>query len=89
MRRGDRLIFYAAGSAKAFGEGRVYAVAEVLSDKPEPSQHERWPWLVRSRILSGVPLLSQAPTLSDIGVSPKSVRRQSHIRLSDEQGRVP
>lgn len=50
-------------------------------------EHERWRWTVPVRYLAGVPLLSQSPTLNDIGVNPKSVRRQSHIRLTPEQGR--
>lgn len=87
MRRGDRLVHYAAGSAERFREGRVYGVWEVLSSRPEPSPHERWPWMVRTRFLVGAPLLSVAPTLSQIGVDSKSVRRQSHIQLTREQGR--
>jgi hypothetical protein len=42
---------------------------------------------VELHCLAGVPLLSQSPTLDDIGVSPLSVRRQTHIHLTPEQGR--
>src|SRR4051794_36141172 len=35
---GDRLIEYAAGSARFFGEGRLFAVSEAVSE-PEPSPH--------------------------------------------------
>jgi hypothetical protein len=87
IRRGDRLVVYAAGSAAAFGEGRLFAVEEVVSDEPEPSGHERWPWRLRTRELASVPLLSHAATLSEIGVTPRSLGRHSHIRLADEQGR--
>lgn len=86
IERGDRLVAYAAGSAREFGEGRIYAIFEVLSEEPEPSGHERWGWQVRVRIASSTPRLAHAPTLRDIGVSPLSLRQHSHIRLSGEQG---
>src|SRR4051794_32549596 len=35
---GDRLIEYAAGSARFFGEGRLFAVSEAGSE-PDPSPH--------------------------------------------------
>jgi len=41
IRRGGRLVLYAAGSAAAFGAGRLFAIEEVLSDEPEPSGHAR------------------------------------------------
>ena len=58
---------------------------------PLSREHERWRWGVEVRYLAGVPLLSQSPTLDDIGVSRVSVsrvsvRRQSHIRLTPEHG---
>jgi hypothetical protein len=83
---GDRLVTYAVGSGRVFGKGRIYSLYEVESE-PEPGEHERWPWKVEVRYLGGVPLLSQSPTLDDIAVSPMSVRRQTHIRLTREQGR--
>jgi hypothetical protein len=86
IRRGDRLVLYAAGSAAAFGEGRLFAIEEVVSDEPEPSGHPRWTWKVYTRELSSVPLLSHGPTLGEIAVSARSLGRHSHIRLTDEQG---
>jgi hypothetical protein len=83
---GDVLVAYAVGSAQAFGEGRVFALHEALAEA-QPSRHERWRWQVPVRLLRGVSYLGHAPTLRDIGVSSRSVRQQSHIRLSDEQGR--
>jgi hypothetical protein len=85
IQAGDRLIDYAVGSHREFGEGRIFAVAEVLSD-PEPSPHERWPVQVRTRILIGGPALGFCPTIADIGVSRRSLGRHSHIRLTREQG---
>ena len=85
IQAGDRLIDYAVGSHYAFGEGRIFAVAEAVSD-PEPSPHERWPVQVRTRELIAGPSLGFCPTIADIGVSRRSLGRHSHIRLSDEQG---
>lgn len=84
--RGDMLVIYAAGSAREYGEGRVFAVEEVLSDEPEPSGHDRWRWEVRTRRLHDLPL-ALAPTLRDLGVMPRSLGRHSHVRLTDEQAR--
>ena len=83
---GDRLVTYAVGSGRTFGNGRVFSLYEVMSE-PQPGEHERWRWKVDVRYLAGVPLLSLSPTLDDIGVSSTSVRRQTHIRLTPEQGR--
>jgi hypothetical protein len=84
--RGDRLVVYASGSAALYGEGRFVAVEEVLSDEPEPSGHERWRWRLHTRLIAAVDLISHAPALREIGVSPKSLRQHSHIRLTDQQG---
>ena len=85
IQAGDRLIDYAVGSHREFGEGRIFAVAEVASD-PEPSQHERWPVQVRTRMLIAGPALGFCPTIADIAVSRRSLGRHSHIRLTREQG---
>jgi hypothetical protein len=84
--RGDHLVIYASGSAADYGEGRFIAVEEVLSDEPEPSGHDRWRWRLETRIVAAVDEISRAPALREIGVSPKSLRQHSHIRLTDEQG---
>jgi Arc/MetJ family transcription regulator len=83
---GDRLVVYASGSAAEYGEGRFLAVEEVLSEAPEPSGHDRWRWRVETRLLAAVDDLAHAPALREIGVSPKSLRQHSHIRLTAEQG---
>lgn len=87
LRRGDLLVVYASGSAADYGEGRFVAIEEVLSEEPEPSGHERWRWQMDTRLVIGVESLASAPALREIGVSPKSLRQHSHIRLTDEQGR--
>ena len=86
IERGDRLVVYASGSADLYGEGRFVAVEEVVSDEPEPSGHERWRWRLQTRLVAAVDDLGHAPALREIGVSPKSLRQHSHIRLTDQQG---
>ena len=86
IRRGDRLVVYASGSAAEYGEARFIAVEEVISDEPEPSGHCRWRWRLDTRLVLAVESLAHAPALRDIGVSPKSLRQHSHIRLTPEQG---
>jgi hypothetical protein len=82
---GDQLVIYAAGSAREYGQGRVFALEECVSEEPEPSGHERWKWEIRTRRRCSVPL-PLAPTLLDIGVSTRSIGRHSHIRLTERQG---
>jgi hypothetical protein len=89
IEKGDRLVNYAAGSARRFGSARIYMVEEVVSDEPEPTGgHPRWPWVVHVEELVSVPLLSHAPAVEDIGVVPRSLSQQSHIRLTAEQGEL-
>jgi hypothetical protein len=85
--RGDMLAIYAAGSAREYGEGRVFGLEECVSEEPEPSGHERWRWEIRTRRLQSVPL-ALAPTLRDLAVSTRSIGRHSHIRLTDRQGEL-
>ena len=85
IEEGDVLLCYAIGSARAHGEGRVFAGQRVLSRNPQRSHSDQFPWAVRVRYTHGTTRLSDAPTLSDIGVEPSSVRRQSHIRLTQEK----
>ena len=86
VRARDRMVVYAAGSARDFGEGRLMAVVEVLTDPEATLASARWPWSVEVRPLATTPRLALAPTLRDIGVIPRSLGRHSHIRLTDEQG---
>ena len=79
MVAGDRLILYASGWRCIFG------VAEVL-DEPSTgasgsADPGRWPWSVPVELLVVVPLLSNAPPVEAIGVAPRSMSQQSHIRL--------
>ena len=60
-------------------------IAEVLTEPtaevPSPANPARWPWSVGVELLVVVPLLSNAPPVEAIGVSPRSMSQQSHIRL--------
>lgn len=86
IRAGDRMVVYAAGSARDFGEGRLMAVVEVLTGPEATLESRRWPWAVEVEVVAAIPRLALAPTLRDIGVIPRSLGRHSHIRLTDEQG---
>jgi hypothetical protein len=79
-------VVYAAGSGAVYGEGRIFAIQEVVSAEPEPSGHERWKWQHTVRTLVSVPRLSHAPTLWQIGVAARSLSQHSHISLTEEQG---
>src|SRR3954470_15520207 len=82
----DRLIEYAAGSARFFGEGRLFAVREA-APLSEPSGPECRTVLIRTRTLVAGPRLELCPSVNDIGVLLRSLGRHSHIRLREEQGR--
>ena len=84
---GDRLISYAAGSFRAFGEGRIFRVEEVLTE-PQVGPHERWRWMVDTELLIAGPRLEHCPTILEIGVWRRSLGRHSHIALSGEQGEL-
>ncbi len=78
MEAGDRLVLYASVWKRVFG------VAEV-ADEPvcDPGWSERWPWSVAVELLVVVPVLSNAPPVEAIGVAPRSMSQQSHIRLEE------
>ena len=76
---GDRLVYYAAGWKRAF------ALVEVVAGPTDADPlWERWPWSVEVEPLVVVPLLSNAPPVEALGVPPRSMAQQSHIRLSAE-----
>lgn len=85
MAPGDRLVLYASVWK------RVFAVAEVTSepsDGPPPdgaARSARWPWWVSMELLVVIPHLENAPPVEAIGVPPRSMSQQSHIRLTPGQ----
>ena len=76
MQSGDRLVLYASGWKCIFGIAEV--VGEPTTDAPLSA---RWPWTVAVELLVVVPVLSNAPPVEAIGVAPRSMSQQSHIRL--------
>jgi hypothetical protein len=78
MAPGDRLVLYASGWRCIFG------IAEVSGDPSTQSPlSDRWPWSVAVELLVVVPVLSNAPPVEAIGVAPRSMSQQSHIRLDE------
>jgi hypothetical protein len=77
---GDRLVYYAPVWQRVFA--LVEAIAEPTDSDP-PSQ--RWPWTVAVAPLLLVPLLDDAPPVQALGIAPRSMSQQSHIRLTPEQ----
>ncbi|WCB94526.1 hypothetical protein DSM104299_03263 [Baekduia alba] len=75
---GDRLVLYASVWKRVFG------IVEVTSE-PRPSGHERWPFEVALEALLVVPHLENAPPVEAVGVAPRSMSQQSHIRLTPRQ----
>ena len=76
---GDRLVFYASGWR------RVFALVEATA--PPTDAHpisERWPWTVAVEPLVVVPRLENAPPVEAMGIPPRSMSQQSHIRITPE-----
>ncbi len=67
---------------------RLCGVVEVTSDPtesiPHPTDPARWPWSVAVTPLLVVPRLEDAPPVQAIGIAPRSMSQQSHIRLRAE-----
>ena len=76
MGPGDRLVLYASGWRCVFGVAEV--TGEPTTTDPVSA---RWPWTVAVELLIVVPVLSNAPPVEAIGVAPRSMSQQSHIRL--------
>ena len=79
MAPGDRLVLYASGWRRIFGIAEV--IGEPTDAVPSTTDPRRWPWTVEVELLIVVPLLSNAPPVEAIGVTPRSMSQQSHIRL--------
>jgi hypothetical protein len=85
MAPGDRLVLYASVWK------RVFALAEVTSEPSDAAppggapRSARWPWWVAIEPLVVVPHLENAPPVEAIGVPPRSMSQQSHIRLTPGQ----
>jgi hypothetical protein len=53
----------------------------VAIGEPYRVDHPRWPWRIAVEPLLVVPDLDLAPPVESIGVAPRSMSQQSHIRL--------
>jgi hypothetical protein len=78
MAPGDRLVLYASGWRRIFGVAEVTGPPEF-----DAARSKRWPWSVPVELLVVVPVLSNAPPVEAIGVPPRSMSQQSHIRLEE------
>lgn len=78
---GDRLVYYASVWK------RVFAVVEVTGEPTTAVEHptnpQRWPWSLEVAPLLVIPRLEDAPPVEAIGVAPRSMSQQSHIRLRE------
>ncbi len=78
MEPGDRLVYYASVWKV------VFAAVEVAEDPVESRPGTRWPWTVAVESLVVIPDLDRAPPVEAIGVMPRAMSQQSHIRLRPE-----
>jgi hypothetical protein len=88
---GDEIAYYAAIRQVVFAVGRVTRGAERedwLQEGWKDGTAERWPWVIGVQLDAWVPDLGMAPKAASVGIDPSSVRRKSHIRLTDEQFRA-
>ena len=76
---GDRLVLYASGWRC------VFAVVEAVEEPTDAHPiSERWPWTVAVEPLVVIPRLENAPPVEAMGIAPRSMSQQSHIRITPE-----
>ena len=85
IKRGDRIALYGAGW------GLVFATAEAIG-YPHPRDSlaaSDWPWAVEHHVTHSVRFIHDGVPLEDLNVDSRdlrvSMRRRSHIRLSDAE----
>jgi hypothetical protein len=89
---GDHLVVYLTRGERAACPAIVRVTAEPVFDPRRVKREgrrgddEKWAWLTEVELVRAADV-SDAPTLSEIGVASNSVRQQGHIRLSPEQYR--
>lgn len=87
VRKGDRIVYYAAGTGLIFAEGEVtsfaYHAPHRLPDLPD------FPWFVDVRLDIAPPNIKNGAPLQAVSVGDRSVsalmRRRSHMRLSEQE----
>ena len=79
MQKGDLAVCYASGWQN------IFAVVEVIGEPENDPGRDRWRWRFPIRPLLALPRLSEAPPVEAAGVFPRSLGRQSYIRLTPAQ----
>lgn len=84
MKAGDGIAYYAAGHKLVFAAGQIVSHPYERSDSHEDAN---WPWRVDIRLDPNATkrFVHEGVRLEEIGVDPKSVRQQSHIRITSHQ----
>jgi hypothetical protein len=82
---GDRLVLYASVWRAVFGLAEVTGEPTDATPPGERARSARWPWWVPIEPLVVVAHLDNAPPVEAIGVTPRSMSQQSHIRLTAAQ----
>lgn len=88
MKRGDKIALYASGWKLIFAVGEVTGAAyqaESVADTP-------WPWRVNVHLHQSVRFVHDGVPLDELSVDGRdlsvSMRRRSHMRLSDAEYEV-
>ena len=82
---GDRLVLYASVWRAVFALAEVTGEPTDATPPGERAGSARWPWWVPIEPLVVIPHLDNAPPVDAIGVAPRSMSQQSHIRLTAAQ----
>lgn len=85
MAPGDRLVLYASVWKRVFGIAEVTSEPSDAAPPDGAARSARWPWWVAIEPLVVVPHLENAPPVEALGVPPRSMSQQSHIRVTAEQ----
>jgi hypothetical protein len=87
IRRGDLLVYYAAGDQKLFSIVKAKHDGTEAQWAPEKGE-ERWPWLMEVQTLLAIPQLALAPHWSVLGLDPGTVQQKSHVAIGREKYQV-
>lgn len=84
IKRGDVLVYYAAGAQKLFAIVRSTDDGEDAQEVPKAGE-ERWPWVLRVQARLVIPTVAQGPDWRALGIESSSIQQQSYIEISSEQ----
>ena len=87
IKRGDKLVYYAATQQCVFAIARSKGDGEESEEIPEQGE-ERWPWVLEVQVGLAIPTLRQSPHWGVLGVASSSVRQQSYIEITAAQYRL-